>query len=74
MLHLTARYIVIETGGILYPVEIKITGDPTKSMVNAFRLLNGVLGRKVGSGAVICLAKERLTLKENVWILPAQNI
>ena len=66
--------IVIEDGGVLYPIEIKTTSDPTKSMVNAFRLLEGVPGKKVGSGAIICLSKERLPLKENVWILPAQNI
>ena len=66
--------IVIEDGGILYPVEIKTTSDPTKSMVNSFRLIEGIPGKKLGSGAVICLAKERLPLKDNVWILPAQNI
>jgi predicted AAA+ superfamily ATPase len=66
--------IVIETGGILYPVEIKTTSDPTKSMINSFRLLDGIPDKKVGSGAIICLAKERLPIKENVWILPAQNI
>ena len=66
--------IVIEDGGILYPIEIKTTSDPTKSMVNSFRLLEGIPGRQAGTGAIICLAKERLPLKENVWILPAQNI
>jgi len=66
--------IIIEEGGILYPVEIKTTGDPTKSMVNAFRLLDGIPKKKTGTGAIICMAKERLPLKEDVWILPAQNI
>jgi len=66
--------LVIEDGGILYPVEIKTTSDPVKSMVSPFRLLDGIPGKKSGIGAVICLAKERLPLKENVWILPAQNI
>ena len=66
--------IVIEDGGVLYPVEIKITSDPTKKVVNAFRLLDVVPGKKTGAGALICLAKERLPLKENVWILPVHNI
>ena len=66
--------IVIENGGVLYPVEIKTTSDPTKSMTNSFRFLAGIPGKKSGTGAIICLAKERLPLKENVWILPAQNI
>ena len=66
--------LVIEEGGILYPVEIKTTSDPTKSMANSFRLLDGIPGKKSESGAIICLAKERLPLKEDVWILPAQSI
>jgi len=66
--------LVIEDGDTLYPVEIKTTGDPTKSMTNAFRLIAGVPDKKPGTGAVICLARERLPLKENVWILPAWAI
>ena len=66
--------LVIEDGGSLHPVEIKTSSDPTKSMVNAFRLLDGIPGKEVGTGAVVCLAKERLPLKENVWILPAQTL
>jgi len=66
--------LLIEDGDFLYPVEIKTTGDPTKSMVNSFRLLDDIPGKKTGCGAVICLAKERLPLMDNVWILPAQSI
>jgi predicted AAA+ superfamily ATPase len=63
--------LVIEDGDTLCPVEIKTTSDPTKSMAGAFRLLASIPRKKVGTGAVICLAKERLPLTENVWILPA---
>jgi len=66
--------LLIEEGGILYPVEIKTTGDPVKSMVNAFRYINMIPGKKVGSGALICLAKERLPLTDSVWVLPVQMI
>ena len=66
--------LVIEAGSTLHPIEIKTTSDPTKSMVSAFRLLDKIPNKEIGSGAVICLAKERLPLKENVWILPAQTI
>ena len=66
--------IVIEDGDVLHPVEIKTSSDPTKSMVNSFRLLDGIPGKQTGTGALVCLAKERLPLKENVWILPAQSI
>jgi len=66
--------LVIEDGDTLYPIEIKTTSDPNKSMVNAFRMLDSIPAKKTGTGAVICLAKERLPLKDDVWILPAQNI
>ena len=66
--------LVIEDGSTLYPIEIKSGSDPTKSMVNSFRLLEGIAGKEVGSGAIICPAKERLPLKENVWILPVQSL
>ena len=66
--------LVIEDGSTLHPVEIKTTGDPVKSMANSFRLLDGIPDKKTGTGAVICLAKERLPLKDNVWIIPAQSI
>jgi predicted AAA+ superfamily ATPase len=66
--------LVIEDGGVLYPVEIKTTSDPTKSMANSFRLLDGIPVKETGTGTIICLAKDRLPLKENVWILPTQSI
>ena len=66
--------LLVEDGGILYPIEIKTTGDPNKSMVKAFRYIEDIPGKKVGNGAVICLAKEPLPLKENVWILPVQMV
>ncbi len=62
--------LLIADGDTLYPIEIKSTSDPKKSMVDAFRLLDGISGMKVGTGGVVCLAKERLPLKDNVWILP----
>jgi len=66
--------LLVEDGGILYPVEIKTTGDPDKSMVKAFRYIEDIPGKKVVNGAVICLAKEPLPLEENVWILPVQMV
>ncbi|MCL2158649.1 MAG: ATP-binding protein, partial [Oscillospiraceae bacterium] len=63
--------LVIADGDMLFPIEIKTTSDPTKSMVRAFRCLDSVPGKKTGFGAVVCLAKERLLLADNVWMLPA---
>ena len=66
--------ILIEDGDMLYPVEIKTTSDPVMSMVKAFRLLESNKVKKAGTGVLICLAKERLPLKENVWTLPVGMI
>jgi len=43
-------------------------------MIKAFQRLESIPTKKAGAGVVICLAKERLPLTENVWILPAQMI
>ena len=66
--------LLVEDGETLFPIEIKTTGDPTKSMVKAFRYIEDIPGKRVGDGAVICMAKEPLPLKENVWILPVQMV
>ncbi|MBS3949783.1 MAG: ATP-binding protein [Peptococcaceae bacterium] len=66
--------LLIEEGDTLYPIEIKTSSDPTKSMVRAFRCLSANKTKQAGAGAVICLAKERLLLTENVWMLPVWMI
>ena len=66
--------LIIADGDKLHPVEVKTTSDPTKSMINAFRCLNSIPGKYPGSGAVICFAKERLPLTDDVWILPVHLI
>jgi len=62
--------LLIEDGDTLYPVEIKTTSDPNKSMVKSFRCVANIPNKKVGAGAVVCLAKEPLPLTDGVWIWP----
>lgn len=62
--------LLIEEGDTLYPIEIKTSSDPTKAMARAFSCLEANKAKKVGPGAVLCLAKERLPLTGNVWTLP----
>ena len=66
--------LLISEGEFLYPIEIKTTSDPTKSMIRAFRCIDNIPAKKAGTGAVICLAKELLPLAGNVWIMPVQMI
>ena len=49
--------LVIEESDTLYPVKIKTTSDPTKSMVNAFRMLDAIPGKKTGTGGRSMLVK-----------------
>lgn len=66
--------LLIEDGDTLYPVEIKTTSDPAKSMVRAFQCLARIPNKKAGQGAVICLGKEVLPLTDNVWVLPVNMV
>ena len=66
--------LLIVHGDTIYPVDIKAAGDPTKSMVKAFRCLSGIPGVKAGTGALLCLTKEQLPLTDTVWALPVQMI
>jgi predicted AAA+ superfamily ATPase len=62
--------LLIEDGEMLYPVEIKTASDPAKAMVKAFRCVAEIPGKRLGPGAVVCLAKEALPLTEECWIWP----
>jgi len=66
--------LLIEDGDYLYPIEIKTASDPKRPMVNAFACLEANKQKKVGMGAVICLAKERLPLTDDVWTMPVRLI
>ncbi|MDD5604098.1 MAG: ATP-binding protein [Eubacteriales bacterium] len=66
--------LLIEDAGLLYPVEIKASSDPTKSSVKVFHCIDNVPGKRTGQGAIVCLAKERLPLTDNVWILPVYMV
>jgi predicted AAA+ superfamily ATPase len=62
--------LLIEDGGALHPVEIKATSDPSKSMAKAFRLLSELPDKRLGEGAVVCMARDLLPLTDDVWIAP----
>ncbi|MDR1439908.1 MAG: DUF4143 domain-containing protein, partial [Clostridiales bacterium] len=66
--------LLIKDGDVLHPVEIKTTSDPNKFMVSGFRQIAKIPGMAVGDGAIVCLSKEALPLKEGVWIIPANLV
>ncbi|MBQ2559911.1 MAG: ATP-binding protein [Fibrobacter sp.] len=61
--------LIVEDGGLLYPVEIKKTSNPTKNDIRHFDILEKN-GLNVGEGAVICLAQMQLPLTGMVHVLP----
>jgi predicted AAA+ superfamily ATPase len=63
--------LLIEDGGALYPIEIKTTSDPVKPMVKAFRCIDDLPEKQLGSGAVVCLSRNLLPLTDNTWVTPA---
>ena len=48
--------LIIEEDGVLYPIEIKMTGNPKASMASVNPVLDNIAGKKRGMGVVLCLA------------------
>jgi predicted AAA+ superfamily ATPase len=62
--------LLIEDGGMLYPIEIKKHADPDKSDVMNFRLLDRIPNIRRGQGDVICLYDNLTTLQGNDRAIP----
>ena len=45
---------------------------PQKTMVNALSGLNDIPGKKRETGAIVSLAKKRIPLVCDVWVIPAK--
>ena len=57
---------IIEENGILYPVEIKKSGNVTPDVTGSFLVLDKIEGKKRGTGAVICMCTQPGALRENI--------
>ena len=66
--------IIIEENGVLYPIEIKKATNPTASDADAFTILDKDVGKKRGTGAIICLGEYKLKLRDNLYSLPIDYI
>ncbi len=62
--------LLIEDGGVLYPLEMKKHADPKKSDVDAFDVIDKIPNVKRGTGGVICLYDKLITLKEKDRAIP----
>lgn len=66
--------LVIEKDGTLYPIEIKMTGNPTKAMAKNFAVLDAIPDKQRGMGCIICQYDKLLYVSENVVALPVDYI
>lgn len=66
--------LIIEENGTLYPIEIKKSTNPTAIDASAFLALDKDIDKKRGPGAIICLGKYKLKLRDNLYLLPIEYI
>ncbi len=66
--------LIIEENGTLYPIEIKKSANPNKSMASAFNVLDKDINKKRGTGAIVCLYDNKLYLDDNLVVLPIEYI
>ena len=66
--------LIIEEDGILYPVEIKMSGNPKASMGATNQVLDKIPDKKRGMGIILCLIDKKTYLRENLLALPIQYI
>jgi predicted AAA+ superfamily ATPase len=66
--------LIIESNGVLHPVEIKKTGNPGKEDIKAFVKLEGNEQRPVGECGVICLAEAVRHLTPGSRVIPVRYL
>lgn len=66
--------LIIEENGLLYPVEIKMTGNPKANMGATNQVLDKIPDKKRGMGIILCLIDKMTYLRENLLALPIEYI
>ena len=66
--------LVIQEDGKLYPVEIKMTGNPKADMGAVNQVLDKIPDKKMGTGVILCLINKKTYLRENLIALPIEYI
>lgn len=61
--------LILESGGTLYPVEIKKTASPSRTSKHPFHMLEKI-GKPIGSGAVMCFVEKDVPLSSTVSAIP----
>lgn len=66
--------LIIEDNGTLYPVEIKMSGNPIASMARNFDVLDKIPNMKRGQGIIICQYERKTHLADNLVAIPVEYI
>ncbi len=66
--------LIIEENGVLYPVEIKMSGNPKAVMGAANQILDAIPDRQRGIGIILCLIDRKTYLRENLLALPIEYV
>lgn len=66
--------LIIEENGIVYPIEIKMTGNPKPDMGATYTVLDKLENKKRGNGIILCLINKKTYLRENLIALPIEYI
>ena len=66
--------LIIQEDGILYPIEIKMTGNPKVSMGSTNEVLDKIPDKKRGMGVILCLIDKKTYLRDNLVALPIEYI
>ena len=66
--------LVIQEDGVLYPIEIKMTGNPKAAMGAADLVLDKIPDKKRGMGVILCLIDKKTYLRENLIALPIEYL
>ena len=63
--------LIIEDGQNIYPIEIKITGNPNKNMAASFKTLQKTFSDKnIKEGIIICQYPKKILLAEDLISIP----
>lgn len=66
--------LIMGEDGVLYPVEIKMSGNPKANMGATNPVLDKIKDKKRGMGVILCLIDKKAYLRENLVALPIDCI
>ena len=66
--------LIIEEDGILYPIEIKMSGNPKANMGATNPVLDKIKEKSRGMGVRLCLIDKKTYLRENLVALPIEYV